>query len=117
MSKYAINVLDVVERKRSGKTNRDIAEAYGIPTHAIEYALRKTGHTGMGRARQRDYVRAPRVGRRTIIDRLLDTADEVVIERGLNGGYIVTVGEATGGESPDLNEALWLASCAGKEEI
>lgn len=109
-AKYAINIIDVIERKRSGQTNRDIAECYGVPTHAIEYALRKTGNTGMGRGRQRDYVHTPRVGRRTIIDRLLDATDEIVIERGLNGGYIVTAGNATGGESPDLNEALWLAS-------
>jgi len=109
MTKYAINVLEVIERKRAGDTNRDIAETYGVPVHAIENVLRRTGNTGMGRGRQRSYERKPRAGRRTIIDRILDADDELIIERGLNGGYVVTAGGRTGGESEDLNEALWMA--------
>jgi len=108
--KYAINIIEVIERKQAGETNRDIAESYGIPTHAIENALRRTGNTGMGRGRQQGYERKPRMARRTMLDRALDECEEVIIERGLNGGYIVTAGAHTGPEEFDLNEALW-ATC------
>ena len=106
MSKYAINILDVIERKRSGETNRLIAEAYGIPEHAIENALRRTGNTGMGRGKQRDYNRTARVGRRNIVDLCLDVCDEIVLERGLNGGYVATVGSKTGRECWGIAEAM-----------
>ena len=36
----------------------------------------------------------------------LDRVDEVIIERGLNGGYIVSAGASTGVEEDDLSAAI-----------
>jgi hypothetical protein len=110
MSKYKINILDVLDLKDQRKTNRDIAEHFGVPIHAIENLLKMTGNTGMPKGQQRSTTASGRPARRTMLDRALDECDEVTIERGLNGGYIVTAGDHTGPEEFDLNEALW-ATC------
>ena len=107
-----INALDVIEDRRQGKTCREIAEMYGIPEHQVWRLSQQHGIAGKYRGKQRSRARSVpdrRIPNLTTHDLLLlafGEADEVIIERGCNGGYLVTIGDHTGDEQRDLQSAV-----------
>ena len=62
--------------------------------------------TPLARARSVPDRRIPNLMTHDLLLLALGEADEVSIERGFNGGYLVTIGERTGTEQRDLQSAV-----------
>lgn len=110
-----LNAIEIIEDRRAGKTCRQIAEERGVPEHSIWNLMRKTGNAGRFRGEPKPYKKrdshysVPEVTVSELIAWLVAEHDEIIIERGLNGGYIVTAGETTCSEQRDIQSALHAA--------
>jgi hypothetical protein len=62
------------------------------------------------------FIEKNRVDGTTDLDRALDQYGELSIERGLNGGYVVTIDDATGEEKQTLIAAV-RSAMEGKQAI
>lgn len=107
-----LNAIEIIEDRRAGKSCRQIAEERGVPEYSIWNLMRKTGYAGKFRAESKPYKKrephytVPEVTVAELIAWLVAEHDEIIIERGLNGGYVVTAGDTTSSEQRDVQSAL-----------
>lgn len=100
-----VNVVDILNARYAGKSCREIAEKYDVPEHTIHTIMRETGYAGRFRA-------APRRPKRThlthddIMREIEEVADEIVIERSVDGtGWIVSIDDAPGNQERTIEAA------------
>lgn len=107
-----VNILDILADWAAGKSQREIAESYGVAEHQIQYIIRKHNKCGThhastaGPGRGPSEPRMPKWTCAEMIGQLVYDYDDVTIEAGLNGGYIVTAGGWTSGEQRTVEGAL-----------
>jgi hypothetical protein len=88
-------------RTENNLSCRAVAEELGIEEYSVWYCMRRHGLAGKIRAHAKAIKRI-----QIDLDYALDQVGEVIIERGLNGGYIVTVGDLTGLEKMSIDAAV-----------
>lgn len=94
----------VIEWRQAGKSCRECAEILSVPEWQIWRLMRDTGHAGKYRAKTYRYGFR---GDSTAIGRAVKSWGEVLIEEGLNGGYIATLGDLhTGAECETVAAAI-----------
>jgi len=92
---------EIISLRKSGLSCRAVAEELDIEEHAVWYCMRRHGLAGLLRAAPE---RKPRM--KIDIDYALDAFGELSIERGLNGGYLVTIDGRTGEERMSIEAAI-----------
>ena len=92
---------EIIDMRTNGLSCRAVAEELDLEEHEIWGCMRRHGLTGKLRAKPER--KAPV---KIDIDYALDAFGELAIERGLNGGYLVTIDGKTGEERMSVEAAI-----------
>lgn len=92
---------EIISLRENGYSCRAVAEELAIEEHKVWSCMRRNGLAGKLRAAPE---RKPRM--KIDIDYVLDAFGELAVERGLNGGYLVTIDGRTGEERMSIEAAI-----------
>lgn len=102
---YAVHDSVIHTLYTEGESQTQISRTLDIPLSAVRSRLSSMG-----------FIEKNRVDGTTDLDRALDEYEMLTIERGLNGGYVVTIEDATGEEKQTLIAAI-RSAMDGKQAI
>lgn len=112
-----MNEALAIKLRRQGLSIRDIAGHIGCAEHQVQYVMRKNGLAGEYRAKPHRRVKRSMVDTDWMLNKILERYDVVTIERGVGGGYIAYVEEASGDlEEETIKEAIRAAFAARRKQ-
>lgn len=91
----------IIELREQGNTCKETAEIVGVTEPTVWYTMRRSGLNGKIRHYRRGYQKP------ASIQRAVEEYGSVLIEEGLNGGYVVTINDVfVGTECGSIGSAI-----------